>query len=98
MGVKEEDPIIITGFIVMNGDQLIFSTEMKIYRYGLRQENFMKLEEICEYRFGCNATSFTAYSHTLRPCGHTVVTLPLMQQHSSSFLQCHVICFCLIVV
>ncbi|KAI9100026.1 hypothetical protein K1719_024244 [Acacia pycnantha] len=79
MGVKE-DPIIVTGFIVVNGDQLIFATDMKIYGYGLWQENFMKLEEICELEFGLNATIFTPYSDTLHPCGHTAVTLPLMQQ------------------
>ncbi|KAI9114931.1 hypothetical protein K1719_013944 [Acacia pycnantha] len=81
MGVKEEDPIIIKGFIVMNGDQLIFATEMKIYGYGLRQENFMELEEICEYGFRSYLAIFTAFSDTLRPCGHTALTLPLMQQH-----------------
>ncbi|KAI9083804.1 hypothetical protein K1719_034272 [Acacia pycnantha] len=81
MGVKEEDHVHVTGFIVMNGDKLIFATEMKIYGYGLRQKNFMKLEEICEHGFGRNAMSFTAYSDTLHPCGHTAVTLPLMQQH-----------------
>ena len=81
LGVKEEDPVIVTGFIVMNGDRLIFAIEKKIYGYGLRQENFMKLEEICEHGFGPNVTSFIAYSNTLHPCGHTVVTLPLMQQH-----------------
>ena len=74
MGVKEEDPVIVTGFIVMNGDLLIFATEKKIYGYGLRQENFMKLEEICEHGFGRNATSFTAYSDTLHPYGHTTLT------------------------
>ncbi|KAI9076099.1 hypothetical protein K1719_041913 [Acacia pycnantha] len=81
MGVKEEDHVHITGFVVMNGDRLVFATEMKIYGYGLRQKNFMKLEEICEHGFGRNATIFTGYSDTLHPCGHTAVTLPLMQQH-----------------
>ncbi|KAI9078678.1 hypothetical protein K1719_039358 [Acacia pycnantha] len=61
MGVKE-DPVIVTGFIVVNGDRLIFATDMKTYGYGLRQENFMKLEEICEHGFGLNATIFTPYS------------------------------------
>ncbi|KAK4266584.1 hypothetical protein QN277_027480 [Acacia crassicarpa] len=81
IGVKEKDPIIVTGFIVMNGDKLIFATEEKIYGYGLRQENFMKLEEICKHEFGRGEMSFIAFSDTLRPCGHTVVTLPLMQQN-----------------
>ncbi|XP_028759747.1 uncharacterized protein LOC114718558 [Neltuma alba] len=80
MGIKEEDPVIVTGFFVMNGDQLIFTTEKKIYRYGLRQENYMKLEEIYEHGFGRDATSFTAYSDTLRPCGNDAAALPLLQQ------------------
>ncbi|KAI9078681.1 hypothetical protein K1719_039361 [Acacia pycnantha] len=79
MGVKE-DPVIVTGFIVVNGDRLIFATDMKIYGYGLWQENFMKLEEICEHGIGLNETIITPYSNTLRHCGHTAVTLPLMQQ------------------
>ncbi|KAI9118726.1 hypothetical protein K1719_010171 [Acacia pycnantha] len=79
MGVKE-DPVIVTGFIVVNGDRLIFATDMKIYGYGLWQENFMKLEEICEHGIGLNATIITPYSYTLRHCGHTAVILPLMQQ------------------
>ncbi|KAI9079308.1 hypothetical protein K1719_038709 [Acacia pycnantha] len=79
MGVKE-DPVIVTGFIVVNGDRLIFATDMKIYGYGLWQENFMKLEEICEHGIGLNATIITPYSDRLRHCGHTAVTLPLMQQ------------------
>ncbi|KAI9083771.1 hypothetical protein K1719_034239 [Acacia pycnantha] len=52
MGVKEEDHVHVTTFTVMNGDRLIFATEMKIYGYD-----------------------------TLHPCGHTAVTLPLIQQH-----------------
>ncbi|KAK4253242.1 hypothetical protein QN277_010569 [Acacia crassicarpa] len=82
MGVKEEDHVHVTGFIVMNGDQLIFATEMKTYGYGLSHENFMKFEEICEHGFERNVTnlSFIAYSDTLHPCGHNAVTLPLIQQ------------------
>ncbi|XP_054813282.1 F-box protein At5g65850-like [Prosopis cineraria] len=86
MGTKEEDPIIITGFTVMNGDRLIFTTEKKIYGYGLRQEIYMKLEEICEHGFGRDATRFTAYSDTLRPCGDGAAKLPLLQQQYSSSL------------
>ncbi|XP_054805364.1 F-box protein At5g65850-like [Prosopis cineraria] len=81
MGMKEEDPIAVTGFTVMNGEQLFFATKEKVYGYGLRGENYMKLEEICEHGFGCHTTRFTAYSDTLCSCGDGAATLPLPQQH-----------------
>ena len=62
----------------MNQDHLILAMEKKIYEHGLKQENLMKLEEICEHGFRSNETSFTSYSDTLRPCGHCALTLPLM--------------------
>lgn len=86
MGMKEEDPVTVTGFTVMNGDRLIFTTEKKIYGYGLRQEIYMKLEEISEHGFGRDETRFTAYSDTLCPCGDGAAKLPLLQQQYSSSL------------
>ncbi|KAI4332857.1 hypothetical protein L6164_017734 [Bauhinia variegata] len=67
MGVKEKD-FNVTDFIVMNGDSLVFSTERKIYRYGLKGERYRRMEEICKLDWeGYNA--LTSYSNTLRPCG-----------------------------
>ncbi|KAF7827922.1 F-box protein [Senna tora] len=82
LGMKEEEPIIVRGFIVMNGDYLVFATKKKVYSYGLGYENYMKLQEICDHKFDDDADKvcFTSYSDTLRLCGNGATTLPLMQQ------------------
>jgi len=67
MGLMEKDPDV-TGFCVMNGDLLVFSTQRKVYGYGLTNGNYMKTEEICEH--GCdNKVCFTSYSNTMQICG-----------------------------
>ncbi|XP_027337586.1 uncharacterized protein LOC113851321 [Abrus precatorius] len=68
MGLREKDPVV-TGFAVVNGDLLIFSTERGLYSYGLTEENYMVLEKICEHRCGSSIVCFTPYKDTLHPCG-----------------------------
>ncbi|KAF7844599.1 F-box protein [Senna tora] len=80
MGKIEEEPIIVKGFIVMNGDCLVFATKKKVYSYGLRHENYRVVEEISEHEFDDDEVCFTCYSDTLRLCGDGATTLPLLQQ------------------
>ncbi|TKY46079.1 F-box protein [Spatholobus suberectus] len=74
MGLREKDPKI-TGFTVMNGGLLIFATETRVYSYGLTDENYMRVEEICQHRCKSNVC-FTSYSDTLRLCGLGAASLP----------------------
>ncbi|KAK7359337.1 hypothetical protein VNO77_01292 [Canavalia gladiata] len=75
MGLFEKDPII-TGFVVLNGDLLVFATKKKVYGYGLSGKRYMKIEEICEH--GCESNvHFISYSNTLRMWDAGVGTLPL---------------------
>ncbi|KAK7305006.1 hypothetical protein VNO77_42904 [Canavalia gladiata] len=72
MGLAEKDPII-KGFVVLNGDLLIFATEKKVYSYGLKDEQYMRIEEICEH--GCESyVHFIPYSSTSRTCDVKVET------------------------
>ncbi|KAF7838895.1 F-box protein [Senna tora] len=82
LGIKEEDPIIVRGFKVINGDYLVFATQKKVYGYGLGCKIYMKLQKICEHQFDHDGDKvcFTSYSDTLRSCGDGATTLPLMQQ------------------
>ncbi|KAF7827509.1 F-box protein [Senna tora] len=80
MGIIEEEPIIVKGFIVMNGDCLVFATKKKVYSYGLSRENYRVVEEISEHGFDDDEVCFTCYSDTLRLCGDGATTLPLPQQ------------------
>ncbi|KAF7809079.1 F-box protein [Senna tora] len=80
MGIIEEEPIIVKGFIVMNGDCLVFATKKKVYSYGLSRENYRVVEEISEHGFDDDEVYFTCYSDTLRLCGEGATTLPLLQQ------------------
>ncbi|KAF7827767.1 LEAF RUST 10 DISEASE-RESISTANCE LOCUS RECEPTOR-LIKE PROTEIN KINASE-like 1.1 [Senna tora] len=82
LGIKEEAPVIVRGFKVMNGDYLVFTTKKKVYGYGLGYKNYMKLQEICEHQFdhGGDKVCFTSYSDTLRSCEDGATTLPLTQQ------------------
>ncbi|XP_004493704.1 F-box protein At5g49610-like [Cicer arietinum] len=70
LGLIEKDPMV-KGFSVMNGDLLVFATNKKVYGYGLSfsNENYMRIEEICEHGCDGSMVSFTSYSNTLRPCG-----------------------------
>lgn len=70
MGLKEKRPEI-KGFTVMNGDLLIFATKTRIYSCGLSDSNYMKIEEICEYKNCKRKVCFT-----LPPCGPGATTLP----------------------
>jgi len=73
MGLKEKYPTI-TGFMVMNGELLIFVTEKYIYSFGLTGENYMKIEELCENK--CKYyVSLTSYMNTLRQCGPGATSL-----------------------
>ncbi|KAK7319010.1 hypothetical protein RJT34_03719 [Clitoria ternatea] len=45
MGLMEEDPTI-TGFVVLNGDVLVFATKKKIYGYDLSNEKYTRIQEI----------------------------------------------------
>ncbi|KAH1151682.1 hypothetical protein GYH30_045263 [Glycine max] len=74
MGLREENPKI-TGFAVMNGDLLVFATETRVYSYGLTEENYMRVEEICQHRFQSNVC-FTSYLDTLRFCGRGAESVP----------------------
>ncbi|KAL2342858.1 hypothetical protein Fmac_004143 [Flemingia macrophylla] len=67
MGLREEDPKI-TGFTVMNSEFLILATTTRVYSYGLTQENYMKVKEICQHGYESNVC-FTSYLDTLRTCG-----------------------------
>ncbi|KAL2334962.1 hypothetical protein Fmac_016175 [Flemingia macrophylla] len=74
MGLREEDPKI-TGFTVMNSDFLILATMVRAYSYGLTQENYMKVQEICQHEYE-SKVCFTSYSDTLRPCGLGATGMP----------------------
>ncbi|XP_020208194.1 putative F-box protein At1g47790 [Cajanus cajan] len=74
MGLKEEDPKI-TGFTVMNSGLLILATKTKVYSYGLTQQNYMRVDEICHHGYELNVC-FTSYSDTLRSCGLGATSLP----------------------
>ncbi|XP_050884825.1 F-box protein At5g49610-like [Lathyrus oleraceus] len=74
LGLKEKDAHV-TGFTIMNGKDLVFSTEQKIYSCGLDGETFMMAEEIGSHSCGSNPY-FMSYSNTLRPCGTNVQTMP----------------------
>ncbi|KAJ1407318.1 hypothetical protein SESBI_24423 [Sesbania bispinosa] len=75
MGLMEKNPIV-TGFIVLNGDLLVFATKKKVYGYGLTNEKYMRVEEICEH--GCESrVCFTSYSNTLSTCGADAKSLML---------------------
>jgi hypothetical protein len=85
MGVMENDHIV-TGFNVLNGDLLMFTTKRKVYGYGLsmNNENYMRIEEICEHE--CESSTFiTSYSNTLRTYGTDEA--PALLLHSTSFNQ-----------
>ncbi|KAK7359339.1 hypothetical protein VNO77_01294 [Canavalia gladiata] len=73
MGIIEEDPIV-TGFTVLNGDLLIFATKKKVYSYGLKDEQYMRIQEIGEHECESNV-SFISYSSTLRTCDVKVENL-----------------------
>ncbi|XP_058783448.1 uncharacterized protein LOC131658135 [Vicia villosa] len=74
LGLEEKDAHV-TGFTVMNGNILIFSTEHKIYSCGLDEETFMMVEEIGSHSCGSNPR-FLSYSNTLRSCGTNDQTMP----------------------
>ena len=74
MGLREKNPKI-TGFTVMNGDLLVFATETRVYSYDLTEENYMRVEEICQHRFESNVC-FTSYLDTLRFCGRGAESVP----------------------
>ncbi|CAI8598036.1 unnamed protein product [Vicia faba] len=67
LGLEEKDAHV-TGFTVMNGNILVFSTKHKIYSCGLDEETFMMVEEIGSHSCGSNP-HFISYSNTLRSCG-----------------------------
>ncbi|XP_054792311.1 uncharacterized protein LOC129297968 [Prosopis cineraria] len=79
IGLKdEEEPIIVTGFTVSNGKQLIFATKMKVYGFGLSEDNYMIVEEVCEHGFESDSVCFTCYSDTLHHCGDGATIFPLL--------------------
>ncbi|KAF7831359.1 F-box protein [Senna tora] len=80
MGMTEEEPIDVKGFVVMNGDCLVFATRNKVYNCGLTHKSYMVVEEICEHGFDNDEVYFTSYSDTLRLPGDGATTLPLLQQ------------------
>ncbi|KAK7311229.1 hypothetical protein RJT34_09233 [Clitoria ternatea] len=79
MGLTEKKDPIVTEFVVLNGELLVFATQKKVYGYGLSDEKYMRIEEICEHGFE-SKVRFTSYSNTLRPCGTGVRALPLSFQ------------------
>ncbi|KAK7308826.1 hypothetical protein RJT34_05089 [Clitoria ternatea] len=50
MGLMQKDPIV-TRFVVLNGELLVFATKKKVYGYGLSIEKYMRIEENCEHGF-----------------------------------------------
>ncbi|XP_004502368.1 F-box protein At5g49610-like [Cicer arietinum] len=74
LGLKEKD-LDVRGFMVMNGDLLIFATENKVYSCGLSGERFMVVEEICSHNCGYSIR-LIPYLDTLRLCGTNVETMP----------------------
>ncbi|XP_058783439.1 uncharacterized protein LOC131658123 [Vicia villosa] len=74
LGLEEKDAHV-TGFTVMNGNILVFSTEQKVYSCGLDEETFMMVEEIGSHSCGSNP-HFISYSNTLRPCGTNDKIMP----------------------
>lgn len=85
MGVMENDHIV-TGFNVLNGDLLVFTTKRKVYGYVLSKnnENYMRIKEIHEHE--CQSSTFiTSYSNTLHTC--STDEAPVLLLHSTSFNQ-----------
>ncbi|AES71971.2 putative F-box domain-containing protein [Medicago truncatula] len=74
LGLKEKDPNV-RGFMVMNGDLLIFATEEKVYSCGLDCERYMMVEEICQHSCGFYPR-FISYSDTLRLCRTNAEVMP----------------------
>ncbi|KEH37874.1 hypothetical protein MTR_2g450270 [Medicago truncatula] len=65
----------VRGFIVMNGNLLVFATEEKLYSYGLEGESYMMVEEICRHNYAFKPR-FISYSDTLRSCGTNARAMP----------------------
>ncbi|KAF1876043.1 hypothetical protein Lal_00006674 [Lupinus albus] len=65
VGSREQNPIV-TGYMVMNDECLVFTTENKVYGYNWTQ---MKIMEIGEHECDSSKISIIPYSNTLRPCG-----------------------------
>ncbi|XP_020208880.1 uncharacterized protein LOC109805689 [Cajanus cajan] len=74
MELREENPKI-TGFTVMNGSLLILATKAKVYSYGLTEQNYTRVDEICQHGYESNVC-FTSYSNTLHSCGLGATSLP----------------------
>jgi len=78
MGVLENDPsqIVVKNFIILNGELLVFSTQKKIYLYGLSDN---KIHKFWDYECEFNFLRFTPYIDTLRTCdiGTRNISLPI---------------------
>jgi len=78
MGVLENDhsQIVVKSFIVLNGEILVFSTQKKVYLYGLSDNKIHKFRDYeCEFNF----LRFPPYTDTLRTCdiGTRNLSLPI---------------------
>ncbi|KAG5042642.1 hypothetical protein JHK87_006557 [Glycine soja] len=56
--VKDHPIIRVKGFVVLNGDLLVFATEKKVYGCGLTD---MRIQEICDHECEFNVLRFTSY-------------------------------------
>ncbi|OIV89583.1 hypothetical protein TanjilG_18165 [Lupinus angustifolius] len=65
VGSREQNPVV-TGYIVLNDECLVFTTENKVYSYNWTQ---MEIMEIGEHKCESSKISIISYSNTLRPCG-----------------------------
>jgi len=78
MGVLENDPsqIVVKSFILLNGELLVFSTQKKVYQYGLRDK---KIHKFWDYESEFNFLRFTPYKDTLHTCdiGTRNLSLPI---------------------
>ncbi|MED6138053.1 hypothetical protein PIB30_070718 [Stylosanthes scabra] len=67
LGSMEQNPSV-KGFIILK-DDLVFATEKKVHAYGLTNDRYMKLWEVCDHGFKDSGFCFIPYFDTLRPCG-----------------------------
>ena len=74
LGLNETNPNV-RGFMVMNGNLLVFATDEKLYSYGLEGESYMMVEEICRHNYAFKPR-FISYSDTLRSCGTNARAMP----------------------
>ncbi|KAF7808867.1 F-box protein interaction domain protein [Senna tora] len=71
---EEEPEIVVSKYMVVNGNSLVFATTRYVYRYDFIGERKTKAEKICDHGY-LWTSFFTSYSQTLRSCGPGAISL-----------------------